>query len=154
MSNAINPNNDEHKNDPYLVSALFFIRGKNLNPDEATDLLGILPYLKHKKGDQHGEKGEMVWKSGFWSIDTKSLVPSQDIEQHIVWILDQLEKAKDELEAIRSTDGIYIELEIIISLFRRNYNVTISSKTIQRLSAMNIPLGFSISYMAYPNEEE
>ncbi len=138
----------------YMVSAHFFLRGKGVNPDEITTLLGRVPEMGHKTGDQHGEHGEMIWKSGFWLIDTQPFVISQDMDQHVVWILDLLEEAKDELKAIQLREDVYMELKIVISLFRRNWDAILSPKTIERLSDLNIPFSLSVSYLAYPHEEE
>ena len=134
------------------VCSYFFLRGKNIDPDEITLLLGIKPTTKHRVGEIHGKNQDMVWKTGLWLLDSTAQVQSTEIEEHIIWVLDQLEPMKLQLTSIMDKSDVHIELRIIFSLFTRNWDSIINVKTIERLAELKIPISISTWYLGYSEE--
>jgi hypothetical protein len=140
--------------DPSHVYLHFFLRGKDIDPDEVTQLLGMEPIMKYKLGDRHGKNKEMVWKTGLWLFDSKQQSESVDINQQVILLLDQLESVNKQLASILAKGNVYAEIKIIFSLFRRNWDAILSANTITRLAGLNIPLSISIAYLSYSYEED
>ncbi len=140
------------KEDISNVCLYLFLRGKDIDPDEVTILLGIEPSTKHKVGEIHGKNQEMVWKTGLWLLDSTGQVQSSDIEKHIIWVLDQLEPMKPQLASIMTNPDVHIELRIIFSLFRQSWESKINVRTMERLAELKIPLGISTWYLGYSEE--
>lgn len=136
------------------VCIYLILRGKSVDPDEVTSLLGIVPDTKHKVGEIHGQNQEMVWETGLWLLDSSGHIQSEDIEKHIAWVLDQLEPMKLTLATIRTKPDIHIVLKMIFSLFSANWETKITNRTIDRLAELKIPLDISFWYLGYKDEEE
>jgi hypothetical protein len=131
------------------VDVQLFFRGDDLDPEDVTRLLSIKPSIKHKRGDHHGEKNEMIWKTGFWLVETREYVESKDIDQHLKWILDQLEPVSDQVEFIMSQDKVYGEVNLLFSLYKPNWDSLLQTSLIGRMAGLKIPLGISISYLGF-----
>ena len=69
--------------------ASFRLVGPDIRPDLLTRALGISPTFQVAVGDvfPHGTRPRA---DGLWSISTKTLVQSTDLERHITVLLDKL----------------------------------------------------------------
>lgn len=125
----------------------FFIKGKDIDPDEITQLLGITPAYKYKRGDLHGENNQMVRKQGLWSITSAEKIESSDLQLHIEWLLTQLEPVKSPLSSIVSRPDIYAEISCIFNLFTIEWDDRLEPNLLERIAALNIMFGISIYYL-------
>ena len=122
----------------------FFIRGENIDPDEISHILGIIPSYKYKRGDLHGKNNQMVRKKGLWSITSDEKVASSDLQLHIDWLLALLEPVKNQLNSITSTPGVYAEISCVFNLFSIEWASHLEPSQLDRIAALNIKLGISI----------
>lgn len=122
----------------------FFIRGENIDPDEISHILGIIPSYKYKRGDLHGKNNQMVRKKGLWSITSDEKVDLSDLQVHIDWLLDLLEPVKNQLNSINSMPGVYTEISCIFNLFSIEWDSRLEPNQLDRIAALNIKFGISI----------
>lgn len=133
--------NDSKSNNIYIR---FFIRGNDIDPDEISHILGILPEYKYKRGDLHGKNNQMVRKKGLWSISSSEKVVSPDLQLHIEWLLALLEPLKRQLESVISTKDVYAEITCIFNLFSIEWDSRLEPSILDRIADLHIQLGISI----------
>lgn len=122
----------------------FFIKGEDIDPDEISHMLGIIPAYKYKRGDLHGKNNQMVRKKGLWSISSSENVDSSDLQLHIEWLLALLEPVKIQLKSIISTPEVYAEISCIFNLFSIEWDSRLEPSLLDRIAALNIKFGISI----------
>lgn len=133
---------------PYVK---FILQGEPVDPDQITEVLGVLPARRFKKGDSYGKKGNKR-PIGLWSISSRDIVESGDLQKHIVWILDLLEPVKDKLANFVSQEGIDASFKVVFNLFIHEWDDVISSTFIKRISDLNVHFKISIYYLEDLNE--
>lgn len=122
----------------------FFIRGKDIDPDEITKILGITPSYKFKPGDRHGENNQFIRKQGLWSITSGGQVQSTDLELHIEWVLSQLEDVKSQLESILSNNDVHAQISCVFNLFTLEWDDRLKPEMLRRIADLNILFGVSV----------
>lgn len=132
------------KEDINEVYVRFFIRGKDIDPDEITQDLGIAPSYKFQQGDRYGENNQSIRKQGLWSITSGGQVNSTDLEPHLEWVLSQLEAAKSQLESILSTSEIHAQISCVFNLFTLEWNDWLKPEMLRRIADLNIYFGVSV----------
>lgn len=133
---------------PYVK---FILQGEPVDPDLITEALGVLPSRRFKKGDPYGKK-ENKWPIGFWSISSRDIVESGDLENHIVWILERLEPVKDKVANFVSQEGVDASIKIVINLFVHEWDGHVSSTLMKRITDLNVHFKLSIYYLEDLNE--
>jgi hypothetical protein len=79
---------DDH--DTRKTYATLRIVGDNLNPEDITRILRIVPTISYVKGGKYiaGKRtGELVGKTSIWAFSTDRLVASDALQHHIDYIL-------------------------------------------------------------------
>ncbi len=76
------------------------LSGTALQPEDVTARLGIAPSRSHQIGDPHGSRG-LLYRNSIWILSSQNHVTSTDLEEHIAWILDQIEPREEAFMAIR-----------------------------------------------------
>jgi hypothetical protein len=61
--------------------------GDNVDPDVITSVLGIIPSVSHKKGENRKERGKSKYTVGLWGLRS-DLSSKRPLEEHIDHILD------------------------------------------------------------------
>lgn len=89
------------------VTVSYRLSGDDLDPDSITALIGVEPNTAYRKGELRafpdGSFGA-PHRFGMWSVGTEGVVAQiEDLEQHLVWLLDQLEGAGEQLRALVDT---------------------------------------------------
>ncbi len=133
---------------PYVK---FTLQGEPVDPDVITEALGVLPARRINKGDPDGKKGHK-WAIGLWSISTRDIVESGDLEKHILWILEQLEPVKDKLARFVLQEGVDASFKIVFNLFVHEWDDHISSTLMKRITDLNVHFKISIYYLEDLNE--
>ena len=95
---------NEHASDELCMrtNVMFRVIGKDLVPDEITGLLDLRPTVAHARGEMHKvpRVGIRPWSNGHWSLCTEKLVASRSVEDHVRFLLDQLEVRTEEVRQI------------------------------------------------------
>jgi len=66
------------------------IAGDNLAPDEITEILRAYPTLAYRKGEKYDagkSSGEIVGRTGVWYLDTDKIVSSENLLDHLIYIV-------------------------------------------------------------------
>lgn len=152
MKNDEDPINEtkELKN-PVRPYVKFILQGEPVDPDLITEALGVLPARRFKKGDPYGKKGNK-WSIGLWSISSRDMVESSDVEKHIIWILERLEPVKDKLAQFDLQEGVDASFKIVINLFVHEWDGHIKSSLMKRITDLNVDFKISVYYLEDLNE--
>lgn len=120
----------------------------DLDPDEVTRRLGIVPMEAFRRGDTFSRG--LVRKLGYWGISSQDQVATNDLEEHIAWLLDRLEPASGPFKALCAED---VDADIFCYLETRGQGgPEFSSRLMGRLAALGLPLGLDIYY--YTGDDE
>jgi hypothetical protein len=71
----------------------FRVLGDTLTPDAITKALRVVPTIQYSKGQTYfagPRTGELVGKSGVWSLTTDKLVASNSLRDHLAYLLGVL----------------------------------------------------------------
>jgi len=71
----------------------FRVVGDTLTPEAITKALGVMPTIQYAKGQTYfagPRTGELVGKSGVWSLTTDQLVASNNLREHLAYLLGVL----------------------------------------------------------------
>lgn len=127
---------------PPRIYATFIIRGKDLDPQVVTELLGIAPTRSFKRGDQRTENKK--WPHGFWGLTSDERVHSIDLALHIEWVINQLEPVKRDLLEIISESGIDAEISCFWIMPTNHEYLQFGSELLRRLADLSLPLNVDI----------
>lgn len=133
---------------PYVK---FIFKGESVDPDLITETLGILPDRRFRKGDPYGKKGR-TRPIGLWSISSSDRVESNNLEQHIVWILEKLEPVQEKLAGFILQDGVDAFFKVVFNLFVHEWDDQIGSQLLKRITELNVHFQISIYYLEDLNE--
>ena len=81
---------EEHASHIGRVQVSFFLSALELDPDAISEITGLNPDKKAKRGDERRNyKGDVITpqKEGFWMISSEGKVESKDICDHIGYLL-------------------------------------------------------------------
>jgi len=131
----------------------FFIRGKDINPDEITNKLGITPSYKFRRGDRHGENNQSVRKKGLWSFTSNRKVHSSNLELHVEWILSQLEAVASPLNSIIFGDDVHAQITCVFNLFTMEWDDWLRPEILRRIADLNIFFGISAYCLREPSDD-
>ncbi len=87
------------------IYAAFNLWGKDFDPQEVTDCLGLLPTECFRAGNLRNKSRPDRWKHSYWSLSSKGKIKSTDLTVHFDWLLNQLEPARTRLVEILNTEG-------------------------------------------------
>jgi hypothetical protein len=124
------------------TAASLRISGDDLDPDEATRLLGRKPDLARKKGEiVQLSSGEHASRTGMWSVTADHRTPG-DLDLQVG---ELLAGTTDDLAAWRRLADRY-RVDVFCGFFMKDANegISISPLTLQRLGERGIALGLDI----------
>lgn len=123
--------------------ASFRLFGPDIHPDAITRVLGISPTFQVAVGDIT-PKGTRPRTEGIWSISTKGLLQSTNLEAHIAVLLDRLPTdLRDHVPA-----GSRCEIACYWLSATGQGGPTLSSAVLARLGAAGIALDFDLYFDA------
>lgn len=132
---------DENEGQSHLFATII-LRGRGLNPDEATNIFGIMPSKSTKRGDRRNAKER--WAHNFWSLTSQEKVNSEDLSEHIEWLLNQFEPVSSQLIEILQREGVEGKLSCFWILPSEHEELTLSPKLISKLAAFGLDLNLDI----------
>jgi hypothetical protein len=122
------------------------ICGDDLDPDEITSLMGVMPTRSHRRGEaivSSNGKHSRICKRGIWSIKYEPIADSDaDLESTIMSLLSQL---PSETSVWSSLSAKY-EIDLFCGLFLEapNRGLTLSAKLLKCLGDRGVELGFDV----------
>jgi hypothetical protein len=149
---------------PDLKQASFRLRGDALDPEAITRATGLTPHQAHRKGDRRpsserrrarGRPELPPWRSGLWSLHSERALPRTDnhLEDHVAWLLDQLEPLAEVLTQFRLDDDLTADFFCGYFMHQSNGGFEFSSRTLGRIVALGATLGVDI-YGPDPDDED
>jgi len=131
-----------HTEIPARVYATFILRGKELDPQEVTDRLGITPWRSFRRGDMRTEKRQ--WPHGFWALTSDGHIHSTDLSMHLEWLVKQLEPTIQNVQDIVRNNEIDVEISCLW-IFPENHNgLVLSSYLLRKIADLGVELSFDI----------
>ena len=79
--------------------AMLLVSGDNIDGDEFTRLLGVIPTEVAKAG-----------ACSCWRLSSESYLQSANLERHIHWILDQIADRKDVIKYLKEQRNCQVDL--------------------------------------------
>jgi hypothetical protein len=149
---------------PDQKRASFRLHGDALDPDAITRATGLTPHQAHRKGDlrpssdrrrEAGRPELPPWRSGLWSLHSETALPRTDnhLEDHLNWLLDQLEPAADVLKQFCVDDDLTADFFCGYFMHQSNSGFVFSTRTLARIVALGATLGVDI-YGPNPDDED
>lgn len=129
-------------NQSYPPHASLYLRGKDLDPQNVTDILGIVPQKSFKRGDVRRVDNKR--KHGLWMLWSSERIDSLDPILHIKWLLKQIEPVKNELIELIRDQSIDAEISCFW-IMPNSHNVLImDSELLKQIALLDIRLELSI----------
>ena len=94
-------------------------------------------------GDRKG-MSEAKWGHGYWGISTEGIVEADNLEEHIAWLLDQVEPIGVELAKVLSEEGVKARIFCFFETEKMNDGIEFSTRIIKRLSSLDLPIAIDI----------
>lgn len=130
--------------DDHLVrNVIVRIFGKALEPDEVTARLRIEPSYAHRPGEKHDRTGRPL-PYGMWHLSSEHRVDPHELEEHISWILDQLEPVREAVQEFKSREGVQVDLYCLWEI-EGNGGVVFTPAVLARVVSMNLALGVKLA---------
>jgi hypothetical protein len=127
----------EESIDRTLVHVSFGLRGDNLTISEVTQALGIEPSSFTVKGTpMGGRSGSAPHPYTVWRLQSKSHVATENLADHVKYILERLEPAVARIEEYRNDESIRVSIGIWWAPEGGQGGYTLSSDLLMRLCAL------------------
>jgi hypothetical protein len=124
--------------DPSRTFASLIIIGKELDPVEITELLGIKPSKSFKRGDQRTDTEK--WPHGYWELCSSESIKSSDLELHLQWIVDQLTPDNEYLLALRKEKGLKAKISCFSILGKGQTVINLPLPLLKQLADTNLSI--------------
>jgi len=132
-------------------SATLRFFGSTLDHRTVTALLGQNPSYAHLPGERRNRVGKPI-PNGMWLLTSEKQVESTDPEDHMNWLLDQVEGGA--LALLPYLQSIGAEKDISCDWEKEgNGGAYFSSFLLKRIAALDLALGVTISFLDEPDEE-
>ena len=120
--------------------ASFRIFGETLVPEELGSVLSIPASQTHMKGQRHSA-GRGVWRESAWILSSP-LDKSENLAEHLKWLLDRLEPKAD---AVRALCTKYrVDIFCGFSSGSGQGGFTLDPAMLARLANLRIPVEFDL----------
>lgn len=119
--------------------------GKNLDPDDVSRRLALVPGDSHRSGDPHlGKAGRRYadFSEGLWALSS-SLVETASLEEHLGDIISRVGPKSDVLRELRL---LGFRTDVFVGVFGQggNSGFSISSATLAALGELGLTLEVDI----------
>ncbi|TME32000.1 MAG: DUF4279 domain-containing protein [Chloroflexi bacterium] len=128
-----------------MLDAKLVVYRDELEPSEISARLGLEPTHAFRRGDPIVTKRRRYSDHpiGGWILSSRDLVSSDDLEAHLVWILDRVEPASYAIRSLVS-DRYDIALICVVSGHETGGGPTFQPVTLARIAKLEIPLDFDL----------
>ena len=115
----------------------------DLQPDELTEYLGILPSRTQTKGQKNELQRNKLIKLNGWFLTTKNILDSKDCRRHIDYLADKILPVKNKLKSLIA-DGTKIDISCYWESESGHGGPTLSKQQFLKLAELEIELWFDI----------
>ena len=119
------------------------VMGAEVDPDEVTAIVGVLPTEVQRRGDPVHHKPDKTYSRGGWWISTKGVLESNDARHHLDWILEKVEGKESEFMQLHGR-GYLVDLCVRWDSRWGHGGPTVSPKQMQALGGLGIDLWFDV----------
>jgi hypothetical protein len=127
--------------------ACFRILGDELDPEEVTKLLKVLPTECVRRGHPvrslHGKR-EVRSRTGRWELSTQGSTNSTELEEHLVLLLSKIEPVSERIRLIRVP--VRVEFHCFWMSGTGQGGPVLSAKTLGRISRLGADLDFDLYF--------
>ena len=130
--------------------ASFRLMGDRLDPDSITRATGLTPAVAHRKGDLRAPSPSGAsyapWRSGIWCLrsDHGLAETGNHSEDHLTWLLDQLEPHAETLTRLRAEQGLRADIYCGYFMGQANSGFGLTARTVGRIAALGADFGVDI----------
>lgn len=124
--------------------AAFRLVGDGLDPDAATQVLGLEPSVARAKGQDipAGRVGPARrQRTGVWLLSTDGVVSSTSLERHLIHLLESIEPAGAALDTLRRNEDISADFFCYWVSATGHGGPEVSPATLNRIAALRASLG-------------
>jgi hypothetical protein len=128
----------------------FRLTGPALDPDAITRAIGLTPSRSHRKGEArpHPSAGRTPppWREGLWSLCSEQGLSEtgNHLEDHVVWLLDQLEPHAETLRRLSAEQGLRADVYCSYFMGQANSGFELTARTVARIAALDADFGVDI----------
>jgi hypothetical protein len=130
---------DEEERGILRTYATLRLMGENLDPQRVTAQLGITPSQTHRAGERSKFGG--VYPTGYWALTSKDALDTEDLEEHIDWLLRQVEPIS--VQWLEQQAGVRADVFCFVEI-NSGAGLPFSSTLLGRLAALNLLLDLDI----------
>lgn len=124
------------------------IYGEDLEPDEITLLLGVVPTSSHRRGDVRGPRGWPA-RMGAWFLECRGKPPNGPNELTKA-VLDQVPGDPERWKSIKERFDIQMRYGVHLSGWNKGFDL--SRELVARVAAIGATLSFDL-YPGYGEDE-
>jgi len=130
------------KPETYPPYAYFALRGKELDPREVTEFLGVTPSRSFMRGENRTENKK--WPHGYWALTSSGQIQSTDFQLHLEWLVNQLEPVKSKIIELQKKENIVGSISCFWILPTQHELLTLSSELLDRIASLKMDILFDI----------
>lgn len=119
----------------------------DLEPDDITSRIGIQPSRTWRSGELRHPKARLLHEQNGWVLSCMPVATSHSLDQHVMWLLDQIEPFVDRLGSLPG--GVAKTVYCAINDEGRAAILQLSRGTVDRLARA----GLAIEIDYYPGEQ-
>lgn len=125
--------------------AAFQLWGSRLDPDVVTRAMGIEPHRAHRRGEQRTTDPETTHRTGGWSLRSDDVLSRDDhLDDHLRWLLDQLESRAHQLGDVVAEQELDAEFSCGVFMEAPICDFVLPPETIGRVAALGATLRLDI----------
>lgn len=140
-SRPMYPSSDDTPHD----FCFFTLKGRDLDPAQVTETLGVSPDSAIRRGDANErllERGGRPARCGCWLISTFKHVDSGEMREHLDWIMNRIDRAR--LPAVENVEQI--DVSVFWHLNSPKEAIEFPLEFLQFLSAVNAKLYVDVTW--------
>jgi len=128
----------------------FGMQSSELLPNMITEELEIQPTRSYARGDEYvthtskTEKGVRKRESGVWQVSSKGTVQTDNLQDHIGYIIDLLHPKQAEIRTILSNPEVYVDVCIWVESDEPVHSIMLPSKSVSLLAALCRDINISV----------
>jgi hypothetical protein len=124
----------------------FRLGGDRLAPEAVERATGLVADFAAAKGDvrRSSTAREIRQRTGVWLVTSEGRVESTSVERHLIYVLEKVEPAKEELLAVAREQGLTADFFCYCVSATGHGGPEIGADTLRRISELGASLGFDL----------
>lgn len=92
MARILGASTRKSEPDTRKAHASLRVMGDDLNPEQVTRILRVVPTVAYSKGERYGMAAgrDLIGHTGLWLLSTERLVASDNLQRHLAYLLGTL----------------------------------------------------------------